>query len=93
MFERRRMSGAVLDIRKKGNPTPIETDIRTLITKFGQLQKDRNEADYNVATIWSHTDVIRSLELAGQIFTIWRRIRREDLAQYHLMSMFGARPN
>jgi NOL1/NOP2/fmu family ribosome biogenesis protein len=93
MFEHRRMSGAVFDIRVKGNPTRIEADIKTLIAKSGQLQKDRYEADYNVSMIWSHTDVVRSLELAGQVFTIWQRIRKEDLAQNHLMSMFGARPN
>jgi hypothetical protein len=93
MFEHRRMSGAVLDIPKKGNPTPIETDIRTLIAKFAQLQRDRNDADYNVALIWSHTDVIRSIDLADEVFTIWRRNRKDDLAQHHLMSMFGARPN
>jgi uncharacterized protein (UPF0332 family) len=93
MFEHRRMSGAVFDIRVKGNPRRIEADIKTLIAKSGQLQKDRYEADYNVSMIWSHTDVVRSLELAGQVFTIWQRIRKEDLAQNHLMSMFGARPN
>jgi hypothetical protein len=87
------MSGALFAIREKRKPTPLESDIRTLIDKFGQLQKDRNEADYNVAMIWSRTDGVRSLELAGQVFTIWRRIRREDLAQHHLLSMFGARPN
>jgi len=93
MFEHRRMSGAVFDIRVKGNPRRIEADIKTLIAKSCQLQKDRYEADYNVSMIWSHTDVVRSLELAGQVFTIWQRIRKEDLAQNHLMSMFGARPN
>jgi hypothetical protein len=64
-----------------------------LIAKFAQLQRDRNDADYNVAMIWSHTDVIRSIDLADEVFTIWRRIRKEDLAQHHLMTMLGARPN
>ena len=93
MLEHRRMSGAVFEIGKKSNPTPIEADIRAPIIKFGQLQRDRNDADYNVAMIWSLTDVVRSLKLADEVFTIWRRIRKEDLAQHHLMSMFGARPN
>jgi hypothetical protein len=91
MFEHRRMSGAAFDIGDKHNPTPIEADIRSLIAKFTQLQKDRNEADYNVAKIWFSTDVVRTLDVADEVFTIWRRIRKEKLAQHHLLSMFGAR--
>lgn len=93
MFEHRRMSGAVLEIGDKHNPTPIEADIKSLVAKFTQLQKDRYEVDYNVAKIWSHTDVARTLDLGNEVFTIWRRIRKEKLAQHHLMSMFGARQN
>jgi uncharacterized protein (UPF0332 family) len=93
MFEHRRMSGAVLEIGNKHSPTPIEADIKSLIAKFTELQKDRNEADYNVAKIWFHTDVARSLDRADEVFTIWRRIRKEKLAQHHLMSMCGARQN
>jgi len=46
----------VLKIGDQRKLTPIETDLKDLIARFTQLQKDRNEADYNVATIWSHTD-------------------------------------
>jgi hypothetical protein len=31
------------------------------------------------------------MDLADEVFTIWRRIREEKLAQHHLLSMFGAR--
>ena len=91
MFEHRRMSGAAFEFGDKHNPTPIEIDLKDLIAKFAQLQKDRNEADYNVAKIWSHTEVARTLDLADKVFTVWRRIRNDKLAQYHLMTMFGAR--
>ncbi|SPF46825.1 conserved hypothetical protein [Candidatus Sulfopaludibacter sp. SbA4] len=93
MFEHRRMSGAVFETGDKHNPTPIEVEIKSLIAKFTQLQKDRYEADYNVAKIWFHTDVVRALDLADEVFKIWRRVRKEKLAQHHLMSMFGARQN
>jgi hypothetical protein len=91
MFEHRRMSGAALEIGDKSNPTPIEAELKNLIAKFTQLQKDRYEADYNVGKAWSPTDVARTLDLADEIFAAWRRIRNEKLAQQHLMSMFGAR--
>jgi hypothetical protein len=91
MFEHRRMSGAVLEIRDKQKPTPIEVELKSLIATFTQLQKDRYEADYNVGKTWSRTDVARTLELADETFTIWRRIRKDKLAQGHLLTMFGAR--
>jgi len=91
MFEHRRMSGAALEIVDRRNPTPIEAELGTLIAKFTELQKDRYEADYNIAKVWSRTDVTRALDRADEILSIWRRIRKDNVAQYHLMSMFGAR--
>jgi hypothetical protein len=91
MFEHRRMSGAIFEIGDKRNPTPAEAELKNLIAKFTQLQKDRNEADYNVGKIWSPIDVARTLDIADEVFAIWRRIRRDKLAQHHLLSMFGAR--
>jgi uncharacterized protein (UPF0332 family) len=91
MFEHRKMSGAAFRIADKRKPTPVESDIKDLIEKFTHLQADRYEADYNVEIAWSRTDAMESLDLADEIFTIWRRIRKEKLAQHHLMSMFGAK--
>lgn len=91
MFEHRRMSGAPLEYGDKKRPTPTEQDLKQLIDKFTQLQKDRYEADYNVGRIWSQTDAKRTIDLADEIFTTWRRIRKRKSAQNHLLSMFGAR--
>jgi uncharacterized protein (UPF0332 family) len=91
MFEHRRMSGAVFRVADRQKPTPIESEIGDLIENFAQLQRERYEADYDVARNWSRTDVQRTLQRAENVFMIWRRIRKEKLAQHHLMSMFGAR--
>jgi uncharacterized protein (UPF0332 family) len=91
MFEHRRMSGPALEYGDKSRPTPAEQDLKQLIAKFTQLQKDRHEADYNVGKIWSRTDAKRTIDLADEIFTTWRRIRKRKSAQHHLLSMFGAR--
>lgn len=93
MFEHRRMRNAALDVGDKRNPTPVESELGSLIAKFTQLQEDRNEADYNVGRLWSRTDVTATLDLAEEIFAAWKRIRMEKVAQHHLMSMFGARNN
>ena len=57
MFEHRRMSGAVLEIRDKQKPTPVEVELKNLIAKFTQLQRDRYEADYDVGKTCSRTEV------------------------------------
>jgi hypothetical protein len=87
------MSGAMFNFRDKKNPTPTETELQKLISKFTQLQKDRYEADYDVGRKWSRYDVENALAVATEVFDTWRGIRKEKVAQHHLMSMFGARQN
>jgi uncharacterized protein (UPF0332 family) len=91
MFEHRKMSGAVLKLQDKNNPTPVETELKKVISAFTQLQEDRYRADYDVGWIWSRTDVTNTLAIADEAFKTWRTVRGEKLAQNHLMSMFGAR--
>jgi uncharacterized protein (UPF0332 family) len=91
MFEHRRMSGAAINVRDKKNPTPVEIELQKLISKFTKLQNDRYEADYDVGRKWSRYDVENTLALAKEVFNTWRGIRKEKVAQHHLMSMFGAR--
>ena len=91
MFEHRRMSGAVLEIRDKQEPSPVESQLKQLIAKFTELQTHRNQADYNTDKSWSPSEVSTTLRNADQIFAIWKAIRTEKIAQDHLMSMFGAR--
>ena len=91
MFEHRRMSGASFNVRDKRNLTPAESELQKLIIKFTKLQNDRYEADYDVGRKWSRSDVENTLALATEVFHTWRGIRKEKVAQHHLMSMFGAR--
>ena len=91
MFEHRRMRGAAFKLADKQHPTPIETELERLIERFELPQQERYEADYNVGRIWSRAEVTETLDLADELITIWRRIRKEKLAQHHLVSMFGAK--
>ena len=92
MFEHRKMSGAVLKLQDKKNPTAVEAELQKVISAFAPLQEDRYKADYDVGWIWSRTDVTNTLAIAEDAFKRWRSIRTEKVAQHHLMSMFGARP-
>ena len=57
MFEHRKMSGAVLKLQDKKNPTAVEAELQKVISAFAQLQEDRYKADYDVGWFWSRTDV------------------------------------
>lgn len=91
MFEHRKMSQAVFKVSDKNRPTAIEADMLKVIQVFAQLQEDRYSADYDVAKVWSRTDVMNTLVLADEAFNAWRNIRKEKVAQDHLLTMFGAR--
>ncbi len=75
----------------KSTPTPIESDLLKVLGAFVRLQDDRYAADYDIAKVWSRSDVMTSLALAEQAFKSWRNIRKDKIAQDHLLSMFGAR--
>jgi uncharacterized protein (UPF0332 family) len=91
MFEHRKMREATFKAVNKSAPTPIESDLLKVIGTFVRLQDDRYAADYDIAKVWSRSDVMTSLALAEQAFKSWRNIRKDKIAQDHLLSMFGAR--
>jgi hypothetical protein len=90
MFEHGKMSQAVFKSRG-GSVSPGEAGLTKVIDAFGQLQKDRHTADYDVGTIWEPVDVRNTLAIADDAFLVWKAIRKEKIAQNHLMTMFGAR--
>ena len=90
MFEHRKMRQAAL--RSSGGPlSPFEVDLNKVIDAFARLQDERYIADYDFATIWSRLDVTNTLAIADRAFVLWKNIRKEKIAQDHLMTMFGAR--
>jgi uncharacterized protein (UPF0332 family) len=73
------------------NPAPVEQALQDVVTAFSQLQKDRERADYDSGWRLVETDVRNAIWLAEDVFANWRRIKGEDVARHHLLSMFGAR--
>jgi hypothetical protein len=90
MFGRGKMSSGFTP-RDKRNPTPSEQSLQDVITAFSQLQKDRERADYDAGWRLVETDVRNAIGLAHDVFRKWGRIKDEDIARHHLLSMFGAR--
>ncbi|MEP7362934.1 MAG: hypothetical protein ABI972_06730 [Acidobacteriota bacterium] len=89
MFEHRKMSQAAFKFNEP--MSSVELDLKKVILAFTQLQEDRNTADYDSERVWSRTDVNRTLDRAEGAFVAWRNIRKEKIAQDHLLTMFGAR--
>lgn len=90
MFEDRKMRQA--SFKPKSRPlTAAELDLKTVIDAFIYLQDHRNTADYDVALIWGRRDVEDTLTIAEEAFKAWGRIRKDKIAQEHLLKMFGAR--
>ena len=78
--------------KDKKYPTSVEQqELQDVITAFSQLQKDRERADYDSGWTLVETDVRNTIRLAEDVFTKWRKIKGEDIARHHLLSMFGAR--
>jgi hypothetical protein len=91
MFNHGQMRNAAYGPKDKKNPTAAEQDLLDVITAFEQLQKNRETADYDGGWRLVETDVRDSTRLAEDVFVKWRRIRGEDIARRHLLSMFGAK--
>ena len=69
----------------------VEQDLKAVIEAFTDLQDRRNSADYDVARMWARKDVEDTLRMADEAFKAWKRIRKDKVAQEHLLKMFGAR--
>ena len=91
MFNHGSMRNAAYTPKKKNDPTPLEKELIDVITAFGQLQKDRQRADYDSGWKLVETDVRNSVTLAEDVFAKWRKIKDEAIARHHLLSMFGAK--
>lgn len=90
MFSHSAMSGNFTPKDPK-NPVPLERELVNVVKAFGQLQKDRERADYDVGWTLVETDVWDAITRAEDVFAKWRSIRHQDLARHHLLSMFGAK--
>lgn len=91
MFSHGPMRNAAFTPKEKKNPAAVEQELLDVITAFGQLQKDRQRADYDSGWRLVETDVRDSIRLAEDVFIKWRKIKDEDIARHHLLSMFNAK--
>ncbi len=60
-----------------------------MITSFGSFRKI--VGDYDAGWRIVETDVRNSVTLAEELFEKWQKIKGEDIARHHPLSMFGAK--
>lgn len=62
-------------------------DLRLVANTFAELQEQRHIADYDIANVWTRTDVLNQIDSAERAFAAWRKIRKERIAQDFLLSL------
>jgi uncharacterized protein (UPF0332 family) len=91
IFEHNRMraaSGRVASLPFLDQDPAIVTHLRNVAAAFNQLYEDRHTADYDNATQWSRTEVLRQIGLVEEAFRSWRAIRDQGIANDFLLSLF-----
>lgn len=66
-------------------------NLRFVAQAFSQLQEDRHFADYNLTKDLDPVEALTQVKSAEQIFSVWRTIRGEQIAQAYLVSLLVKR--
>lgn len=74
----------------KRRATPTD-HLRAVARRFIQAQEQREDADYDVGTLWRPEDADTQIERAKDAFRSWMAIRHQPDAQKFLVLMLGAR--
>jgi hypothetical protein len=90
MFDHKKMRHAEFKLQGP-KASSVEAGLKTVIEAFADLQEARLSADYDFGRNWSRIEVTDQLATAEEAFKTWRIIRKEKIAQDHLLTMFGAR--
>jgi hypothetical protein len=90
LFDHRQMQVASSRMAEKFKNAPQgsgEFQLSSVAGAFCELQKRRHEADYDLAQIFSSSDVALDINLAEDAFASWTVIRNEQIAQDYLFSL------
>ena|SRR5437667_334130 len=91
VFEHNRMkaaSGRVLNSSFPGVDPCVVAELHKVAGAFSELQQRRHVADYDNSTVWTRTQALRQVENAAIAFQSWRAVRKEEIAQRYLLSLF-----
>lgn len=69
----------------------VVADLRVVAKTFAQLQEQRHIADYDNARFWTKTEALFQVASVERAFDVWRRIRKQRIAQDYLLSLMVRR--
>jgi uncharacterized protein (UPF0332 family) len=81
-------SGRAASSAFSGADPTVAAHLRNVANAFNQLYDDRHTADYDNATEWSRTEVLKQINLVQGAFLSWRAIRDQAIANDYLLSLF-----
>ena len=90
--ERRAALSLVLKNDPHGRDSAVTRHLHIVTNTFVVVQAERNDADYNAGRQWTHTEVVRQIDVVATAFESWKAIREEPAAQAYLVSLLGKRP-
>jgi uncharacterized protein (UPF0332 family) len=70
-----------------GEDRALVTALKAVAKTFTQLQEKRHTADYDNTTFWTRTEALVQIKSAEQVFSTWKSIRNEQIAQAYLVSL------
>jgi hypothetical protein len=80
----------------KGNPPPspertVSEHLRIVAKTFVEVQRRRQEADYNTAQQWTLAEMEDQINDVAEAFRSWSAIRESPAAQAYLLSLLGTK--
>ena len=80
-------SRLIYDEKFKPPRSPSEISIVIVATNFVQLQRKRNECDYDLSFTMSSVEADRHVDLAQAAFDEWAKIRTNQIARDYLYAL------
>ena len=77
---------------KGGGPNQeelVNRNLHRVVATFVQMHEQRELADYDYSSNWTRTDVLPKVEGVAAAFKAWKAIRKEEIAQAFLFTLFN----
>lgn len=71
--------------------TPVSADLQSVAQSFIQLQEARQDADYNLAVVWTRLTAQQYGQVARDAFAAWTRLRKTHEANVFALALLSAK--
>jgi len=82
-----RRAGSSQQAPFSGEDPAVVSALRNVANSFAFLQEKRHAADYDMAKVWTRTEVLDLIRQVDSVFVTWRTIRNERIARDFLATL------